>query len=135
VTCNAISPGAATRMTATVPEQARDLRSRAGIQSGTGPPSEQAILASMREPEYVAPLAVFLCTDEAWNINGKIFAASGGTVALLHDEVPMRTITKQGTWTLAELRELVPARLMYGLPNPAPPPRDLAIPGRPAGGP
>ena len=30
-----------------------------------------------------------------------------------------------------ELRELVPVRLMLGLPNPAPPPRDLDIPGRP----
>src|SRR3972149_5463175 len=34
VTCNAISPGAATRMTATVSDSSRDLRARAGIQSG-----------------------------------------------------------------------------------------------------
>ena len=44
----------------------------------------------------------------------------------------MRTIIKQGMWTVEELRELVPSRLMYGLPNPAPPPRDLEIPGRAA---
>ena len=31
VTCNAIAPGAATRMTATVSDQSRELRSRAGI--------------------------------------------------------------------------------------------------------
>jgi NAD(P)-dependent dehydrogenase (short-subunit alcohol dehydrogenase family) len=130
VTCNAISPGAATRMTATVPEQSRELRARAGIQGVGGAPPRQSLLASMREPEYVAPMVAFLCTDEAWNINGKIFAVSGGTVSLLQEEVPLRTMAKQGAWTVQELRELVPTRLMFGLQNPAPPPHDLEIPGR-----
>jgi len=130
VTCNAISPGAATRMTATVPEASRELRARAGIQTGVSSAQQQA-LPPMRDPEYVAPMAVYLCTDEAWNVNGKIFAVAGGTVSLIQEEAPMRTITKQGRWTVQELRELVPNRLMYGLPNPAPPPRDLEVPGRP----
>jgi len=130
VTCNAISPGAATRMTATVPDSAREARARAGIQTGAAP--AQSLLLSMREPEQVAPMVVFLCTDEAWNINGKVFAVAGGAISLLQEEVPMRTIIKQGMWTVEELRELVPSRLMYGLPNPAPPPRDLEIPGRAA---
>ena len=133
VTCNAISPGAATRMTASVPDQARELRARAGIQGAGAPTARSAsggLLASMREPEYVAPMVAFLCTDEAWNVNGKIFAVSGGTISLLQEETAMRTITKDGAWTVQELRELVPSRLMYGLPNPAPPPPDLEIPGR-----
>ncbi len=129
VTCNAISPGAATRMTQTVPDQSRQLRARAGIQ-GAGQAARGSALPAMRDPEYVAPMAVFLCTDEAWNINGKIFAVAGGGIALLQEEVPLRTIVKQGAWTFAELRELVPGRLMFGLPNPAPPPPDLEIPGR-----
>jgi len=132
VTCNAISPGAATRMTATVPDSAREARARAGIQTGAAPAQAQSLLLSMREPEQVAPMVVFLCTDEAWNINGKVFAVAGGAISLLQEEVPMRTIIKQGMWTVEELRELVPSRLMYGLPNPAPPPRDLEIPGRAA---
>jgi hypothetical protein len=85
----------------------------------------------MLGPEFVAPMTVFLCTDEAWNVNGKVFSVAGGMISLLHEEVPDRTIIKQGMWTVAELRELVPARLMAGLPNPAPPPPDLDIPGRP----
>jgi NAD(P)-dependent dehydrogenase (short-subunit alcohol dehydrogenase family) len=129
VTCNAISPGAATRMTATVPEASRELRNRAGIATAV-PSAAQGISASLRAPEYVAPMVVFLACDEAWNINGKIFAVSGGTISLLQEEVPMRTIIKQERWTVQELRELVPSRLMQGLPNPAPPPRDLEIPGR-----
>jgi NAD(P)-dependent dehydrogenase (short-subunit alcohol dehydrogenase family) len=132
VTCNAISPGAATRMTGTVSEASRELRTRAGIQGPGGAPQAQSLLAQMREPDYVAPMTVFLCTDEAWNINGKIFAVSGGGVSLLQEEVPARTIVKEGAWTVDELRELVPVRLMAGLPNPAPPPRDLDIPGRAA---
>ncbi|HXH20838.1 MAG TPA: SDR family NAD(P)-dependent oxidoreductase, partial [Dehalococcoidia bacterium] len=37
VTCNAIAPVAATRLTATVPAAARDLRARAGISGAAGP--------------------------------------------------------------------------------------------------
>jgi len=129
VTCNCVSPGAATRMTESVPEATRQLRTRSGIQTGQ---ARTSALLSMRDPEYVAPMVVFLCTDEAWNINGKIFAVSGGSVALLQEEVPMRTVVKDGMWSVDELRELVPMRLMSGLPNPAPPPADLDIPGRPA---
>jgi NAD(P)-dependent dehydrogenase (short-subunit alcohol dehydrogenase family) len=131
VTCNAISPGAATRMTEAVPQSARELRVRAGIQGAAAPPPRQSLLGSMREPEYVAPMTVYLCTDEAWDVNGKIFAVAGGTISLIQEETPARTIAKDGKWTVDELRDLVPSRLMYGLPNPAPPPRDLEIPGRP----
>jgi hypothetical protein len=84
----------------------------------------------MREPEYVAPMTVFLACDEAWNINGKIFYVAGGRVSLAHEETPMRQIQKNGMWTIDELRELVPSQLMYGMVNPAPPPPDLDIPGR-----
>jgi NAD(P)-dependent dehydrogenase (short-subunit alcohol dehydrogenase family) len=132
VTCNAISPGAATRMTQSVTEESRQLRARAGIQAPGAPQASQSILASMRGPEYVAPMTVYLCTDEAWNINGKVFAVMGGTVSLLQEEVPLRTLSKQGMWSVRELKELVPRSLMGGLPNPAPPPRDLDIPGRQA---
>jgi NAD(P)-dependent dehydrogenase (short-subunit alcohol dehydrogenase family) len=130
VTCNAIAPGAATRMTATVPQNTGQLRARAG----TAPPPPQPRQSSvppMREPEYVAPMTVFLACDEAWNINGKVFYVAGGQIALAHEETPQRQIVKQGMWTVDELRELVPRQLTYGLQNPAPPPPDLDLPGRP----
>ncbi len=132
VTCNAVSPGAATRMTATVPAQAAQLRARAA--GGQAQPTPAApppsSVPAMREPEYVAPMAVFLCTDAAWNINGKIFYVSGGTVSLAYEEVPFRQIFKPGMWTLDELEVQVP-QLMQDVINPAPPPPDLSIPGRP----
>jgi NAD(P)-dependent dehydrogenase (short-subunit alcohol dehydrogenase family) len=131
VTCNAIAPGAATRMTATVSDQSRELRSRAGIGS-PGAASRPPAAPQMRDPEYVAPMAGYLASDDAWNINGQIFHVAGGTVGVAHHPTPMRTLWKPDMWTLDELCQLVPAQLLAGIPNPAPPPPDLDIPGRPA---
>ena len=135
VTCNYIAPGAATRMTASVSDQARQLRQRAGIQgaaSAAGGAQPQGLPPLvLREPEYVAPMTVYLATDKAWNINGQGFGVSGGTVSLLHQPVPFRTMFKPGMWTLDELERDVPTQLMQGIANPAPPPPDLEIPGRP----
>jgi NAD(P)-dependent dehydrogenase (short-subunit alcohol dehydrogenase family) len=130
VTCNAISPGAATRMTATVPANAAQLRARAGAAPVVQDAPRRSTVPPMREPEYVAPMTVFLATDAAWNINGKIFYVAGGRISLAHEETAMRQISKDGMWTIDELRELVPSQLMYGLTNPAPPPPDLDLPGR-----
>ena len=134
VTCNYIAPGAATRMTASVPEASRQLRARAGIQGAasntTGQPQQGLPPLVLREPEYVAPMTVFLATDKAWNINGQGFGVSGGTVSLLHHPLPYRTMFKPGMWTLDELERDVPTQLMQGVPNPAPPPPDLEVAGR-----
>ena len=72
----------------------------------------------------------YLCTDQAWNINGKVFHVSGGTVSLAHEESPFRTITTAGMWDMDQLASRVPS-LMAGLTNPAPPPADMDLPARP----
>jgi len=134
VTCNYIAPGAATRMTASVSEQSRALRQRAGIQGAASqaqPQQQAAPPLMLREPEYVAPMTVFLATDKAWNINGQGFGVSGGTISLLHQPLPFRTMFKPGMWTLDELERDVPVQLMQGIANPAPPPPDLEVAGRP----
>ena len=130
VTANSIAPGAATRMTQTVPDSARQMRASSGISAGgraqeapTGPPP-------MRGAEFVAPMVGYLCTDQAWNINGKVFNVAGGTVSLSHEEGAIRTIDTPGVWDLDQLRQRVP-QLMDGYANPAPPPADLDLPGRP----
>ena len=128
VTANAICPGAATRMTATVPDAARSLRSSSGIQ---GQERAESIVNQLRDASYVAPMVAYLLTDQAWNVNGKCFNVSGGQVSLSSDEVPYRSINKAGMWELDELQALVPSQLMSGLRNPAPPPADLSVPGRP----
>jgi NAD(P)-dependent dehydrogenase (short-subunit alcohol dehydrogenase family) len=136
VTCNAISPGAATRMTQSVPDTAREMRSRAGMNPGGGPGAQAAAAArtggpGQSEPEDVAPMVCFLASDYAWDINGQIFAVSGGNVSILNHPLSYNGIYKQGMWTLDELDELVPRGMLAGTRNPAPPPEDLEVPGRP----
>ncbi|MEX1255849.1 MAG: SDR family oxidoreductase, partial [Dehalococcoidia bacterium] len=121
VTCNAISPGAATRMTATIPGR-----------QAAAPPAQAPRAPTGREPEMVAPMAAYLASDDAWNINGYVFAVAGGSVSVLNHPQATRTLWKPGMWTLDELSDLVPRHLMAGISNPAPPPPDLEIPGRPA---
>jgi len=136
VTVNCIAPGASTRLTATVPTQTREIRaSRSiGAAGGAEPSATNAAAsaaAAMRGPDMIAPMTVYLLLDEAWNINGKFFAVSGGQVGLLNEIYPpIRTIYKDGKWSLDELQRLVPTQLMAGIPNPAPPAEDLEIPGR-----
>ncbi len=137
VTVNCIAPGASTRLTATVPQASRELRAQRGIAGAGGPPAATASnraaeeAAAMRGPDMVAPMTVYLLLDEAWNINGRIFQVAGGHVGLLQDMYPpFKNIYKHGKWTLDELRMVVPAQLMAGVVNPAPPADDLAIPGR-----
>ena len=67
-------------------------------------------------------MTVWLCTDDAWNVNRKIFHVAGGVVALAHEETPYRQIQREGKWTVEELVTLVPNSLMAGIQNPAPPP-------------
>ncbi|HLF76384.1 MAG TPA: SDR family NAD(P)-dependent oxidoreductase [Dehalococcoidia bacterium] len=143
VTCNAIAPSAATRMTQSVPDSARQLRARAGIQSAGGgalaggtsesnaPAATQAAPSTnLRDPDLIAPMVCFLATDFAWNVNGQIFAVAGGSVSVLNHPLAYKTIMKQGMWSMDELDEMVPRALMGGTSNPAPPPADLEIPGR-----
>jgi NAD(P)-dependent dehydrogenase (short-subunit alcohol dehydrogenase family) len=135
VTCNAIAPGAATRMTQSVPQSARDMRARAGIQTQSLSQSQAQAAPSggaLREPEMVAPMVAFLASDYAWNINGQVFAVAGGTVSVLNHPLAYRTIYKPGMWTLDELDEVVSRDLLRGIENPAPPNPDVDVPGRPA---
>ena len=130
ITANSIAPGAATRMTQTVPDSARQMRASSGISAGGRAPEAPSGPPPMRGAEFVAPMVVYLCTDQAWNINGKVFNVAGGTVSLSHEEGAIRTIDTPGVWDLDQLRQRVP-QLMDGYANPAPPPADLDLPGRP----
>ena len=119
VTCNAISPVAATRMTIT-PEviKAREIRKQQGIIR------EEKALAQLEDlkPEDVAPMVVFLASDYAANVNGQFFLCAGGSISLVSHPRAIKTIYKpEGRWTLDELDELVPLTLGEGLVNPAPP--------------
>ena len=127
VTANSIAPGANTRMSGTIPDSARQMRASSGIAQAAAPASAGPVL---RGAEYVAPMIAYLLTDQAWNINGKIFHVSGGTVGIGHEEAPIKSIETASQWTVDALAQRIPG-LLAGTPNPAPPPADLDLPGRP----
>ena len=123
VTCNAIRPGAATRLTMTPELQAAwEKRFATGTGLAVTPDVTQIL---QLPPEAISPLVVFLCTDEAANINGCNFGVRGGEIHLYSEPAPIRSIYKNierdGLWTVDELCELIPKSLAAGLVNPAPP--------------
>ncbi|MGE3961395.1 MAG: SDR family NAD(P)-dependent oxidoreductase [Dehalococcoidia bacterium] len=131
ITSNAIAPGAATRMTQSVPDSARQIRAQAGIQGAAAAQQQQeSAYAGLREPGYVAPMVAYLASDDAWNINGQVFNVSGGTVSLAHYPVAMRTVFKPGVWDMGELDDAVQNVLMKDINNPAPPNADVEVAGR-----
>jgi 3-oxoacyl-[acyl-carrier protein] reductase len=113
VTANAISPSATTRMTGSVPEEARALRTSRGIVGGSG---------LRGEPEDVAPFVAWLASDESAHVNGHIFHVTDGLVTLLNEPEPVKTIHKDSRWTVEELIRVFPATIGLELHNPAPAP-------------
>ena len=88
VTSNAIAPGASTRMTD------RGLASQDDTQAGR-PPSEAAD-SGERDPGNVAPAVVYLCSDEAANVSGRVIGASGYQITLYSEITPERQIFSDG---------------------------------------
>jgi len=124
VTCNAIRPGAATRLTLTDELiEARKIRAEKGVAApgAQEPGAAEAIdVGALPEPEDIAPFAVWLCTDAASDVNGYDFAVRGGHVALYSQPVEIKSIDKAGRWALDELDRAAPG-LVAGLVNPSPP--------------
>ena len=57
----------------------------------------------MGEPEDVAPMVAFLCSDHAREITGQIYTVNGGRVAVWNQPAEVRDMRKDGRWTVAEL--------------------------------
>jgi NAD(P)-dependent dehydrogenase (short-subunit alcohol dehydrogenase family) len=119
ITVNAIAPAAATRMTATVGDAARQARARSGVAS-MGAEARSLLPRPQRDPDDVAPFATYLASDAAANINGQIFVVMGGIISLVNYPAPARTITKPTRWTPEEIAALFPSTLGMDLFNPAP---------------
>ncbi len=88
VTVNAIAPVAFTRMT-------EDLKMVQAI------PNAKEMLA----PDHIAPIALFLASDLAADINGTIVGVMGTKVSVYKMVETTGTTPKGASWTPAELRE------------------------------
>jgi len=117
VTCNAVRPRAATRLT--VSPQLQEAIERARAQ-GTALPMGADAVATLPEPQDMVPFVVYLATDEAAGINGCTFLISGDQIALYSEPVAAKTIYTESKWTLDKLSAIVPGTLAAGLINPAP---------------
>jgi len=119
ITVNAIAPAAATRMTASVADAARQARARAGV-AGMGAEARSLLPRPQREADDIAPFATYLASPAAAEINGQIFVVMGGIISLVNYPAPVRTITKPARWTPEEIAALFPSTLGMDLFNPAP---------------
>lgn len=124
VTANAIRPRAATRLTLSPEmEAARARRQQMAAQQPAAQESsaEQAITGiAALAPELVAPLVVYLCLDEAANINGRDFIVGGNEISLMSLPERERTIYKEGGWDVDSLARVFQSTLGAGVRNPKP---------------
>ncbi len=112
VTCNAIRPNAGTRMTMS------DDMKQAAERSGRG---EIVKYMDSLKPEDIAPLIVWLASDDSANVNGRTFFVQTGRIALFSEPVQEKVIEKAGGFTIDELFEKMPKTLAEGLVNASPP--------------
>lgn len=72
-------------------------------------------LMKMSQPEEIAPLVVFLASEQAGNINGRIFEVWRGHVGIFAEPPPVeQVIKKDGSWTAKELAKKIPQTLAKG---------------------
>jgi NAD(P)-dependent dehydrogenase (short-subunit alcohol dehydrogenase family) len=86
ITSNCISPGAATRMTATVP----DARRRA-----PAAPDDPR-----RSPDNIAPPVCYLASTRSDWLNGRVIGARGYQISLYNQPEVIREIAAPGPWPL-----------------------------------
>jgi len=90
VTCNAVSPGAATRMTDSVPADRRR----------GGQPSDEDV---RRSPDNVAKLVAYLASERSGWLSGRIVHSSGFEISLYNNAAPVVRLLSEQPWELDEL--------------------------------
>jgi len=88
VTANAISPGAATRMTQSVPDDRRRGPARSDVE---------------RSPDNVAPIVAYLASVDSDWLTGRVIGASGYDVMLFNNPEPVRQLTATSRWDVDQL--------------------------------
>jgi NAD(P)-dependent dehydrogenase (short-subunit alcohol dehydrogenase family) len=86
VRSNCIAPFAWSRMTSSIPAET---------------PAEQARVERIKQmtPAKIAPLAVYLASDTAKEVNGQIFAVRNNEIFLISQPRPVRSVHRSEGWT------------------------------------
>ena len=99
VTCNAVAPFAATRVTHS-------------IQPANAAQAEYKERALRVPPDHVARLVSYLCSQAAHDVTGQIFAVRGREVFLFGQPRPVaKVLAPESGWTTATLRDAVATSL------------------------
>ena len=120
ITANAMCPSADTRMTLT--EEVKANRKRR-FEQGLMTQAEYERTLIPRGPEYIAPMVVYLCLDQADYINGQVFHVEKGRINTYYFGEDYKSLHKggDGMFDLEELIEDVPTSLMNGITPVVPP--------------
>ena len=102
VTANCISPFAWTRMIGTIPTETEAQRQR---------------LEKLKElsPAHIAPLAVYLASEEAKEVTSQVFGVRGKEIMLFCHMRPLRAIHHAEGWTPERLAEIFAGTLHHHL--------------------
>jgi NAD(P)-dependent dehydrogenase (short-subunit alcohol dehydrogenase family) len=111
--CNAIRPRAATRLV--ISDEMREAANRGGAAG-----MNMDVLKAFEKnnpPEAIAPLVVWLCTDEAENVNGRNFLVAGNQIGLYSEPQLIADVKLDHIVTLDELSKLMPEHVTKDLVN------------------
>ena len=108
VTANSIAPNAATRMA----DRGGQFR-----EPGAIPSSEEAAGTEL-DPANVAPAVVYLASEAAGNISGRVIVSEGFHVALYSQSEQVRHIYSDEPWDLDHLFKVFPETIGKGLTLP-----------------
>ena len=95
---NAIAPAALTRMTE-------------GLGMGQRAADIKAEEFNRLSPENIAPLVVWLGSDQAADVTGRVFLVAGGTISVAEGWRRGPTVNKDDRWDPAELGSVIPGLL------------------------
>ena len=92
VRSNCIAPFAWSRMIGSIP---------------TDTPEQQARVAKMQQmtPNKIAPLAVYLLSDAAKDVNAQVFAVRNNEIFLMSQPRPVRSVHRSEGWTAESIAE------------------------------
>jgi NAD(P)-dependent dehydrogenase (short-subunit alcohol dehydrogenase family) len=123
ITSNCISPGASTRFLASVLEHYKKQ-----YEDGLIPLEEYQRyqgIASTPPAEFVAPMVVYLASEYSSGLNGAVLVVMGGRVSIENYPGDVSSVykddSKDGPWTIEELKRVIPAAIQPYCASPKPP--------------